>query len=43
VSASSRKVVTIVHHPNTKFYVLAQPPSPKSPSTWPLILASHSL
>lgn len=43
VSPFQRKSVTIVHHPNRKFYVLADPPNPKTPSLWPTILASHSL
>lgn len=42
VSPSKRKTVTIVHHPKSKFWVIATPPNPKNP-VWPDILAAHSL
>ena len=43
VSPSRQRTVTIVHHPHRKFYVLAHPPNPKTPTVWPTVLASHSL
>jgi len=42
VTPSKRKSVTIVHHPNSRFWVIASPPDPKNP-VWPDILASFSL
>jgi hypothetical protein len=36
------KRVTIVLHPNSRFWVLPHPPSPQNP-IWPTVLASHSL
>ena len=43
VSPVRQKTVTIVHHPQRKFYVLAHPPDPKTPDRWPTVLAAHSL
>lgn len=43
VGPSRRKSVTIVHHPDHKFFVLEHKPDPKNPFLWPPILASHSL
>ena len=42
VAASALKLVTIVLHPGSRFWVLPHPPEPKNP-VWPIVLASHSL
>lgn len=42
VSSCSLKNVTIVLHPDLRFWVLPHPPSPNHP-LWPPVLASHSL
>ncbi|HWL51305.1 MAG TPA: hypothetical protein VNQ90_02650 [Chthoniobacteraceae bacterium] len=39
ISPSDRKSVTIVHHPNRKFWVLDHPPT----DVWPFILGAFSL
>ncbi len=39
ISATKRKSVTIVHHPNTKFWVLEHPPK----DVWPFVLGAFSL
>jgi len=39
ISATKRKFVTIVHHPNTKFWVLEHPPK----DAWPSVLGAFSL
>jgi hypothetical protein len=43
VSPARQRTVTIVHHPHRKFYVLAHPPNPKTPTLWPTVLAAHAL
>jgi transposase len=42
VTPSKRKSVTIVHHPERRFWVIASPPQKNHP-VWPDILASYSL
>lgn len=42
VAATPQKNVTIVHHPERKFWVIPHPPKKNAP-IWPTILASHSL
>jgi hypothetical protein len=42
VAASTKKSVTIVHHPNSCFWVLAQAVDLRNP-IWPTVLAKHSL
>jgi hypothetical protein len=42
VTPTKRKSVTIVHHPQSRFWVIASPPTPQNP-VWPDILASHTL
>ncbi len=39
ISATKRKSVTIVHHPNTKFWVLEHPPK----DVWPSVLGAFTL
>jgi hypothetical protein len=39
ISATKRKSVTIVHHPDAKFWVLEQPPK----DVWPSVLGAFSL
>jgi len=39
IAATSRKSVTIVHHPNQKFWVVEQPPK----RVWPCVLTAFSL
>jgi len=39
ISATKRKIVTIVHHPNTKFWVLEHPPK----GVWPSVLGAFGL
>jgi hypothetical protein len=42
VSPTQRKIVTIVHHPAQRFWVIAHPPTYPNPA-WPDILASYTL
>jgi len=42
VAASGKKTVTIVHHLNQRFWVIAHAPNPKRP-VWPEVLAKHTL
>ena len=39
ISPTQRKVVTIVHHPGLKFWVLEHPPT----EVWPNVLGAFSL
>lgn len=42
ISPTARKVVTIVHHPGQRFWVIPHRPDPHHP-IWPQILAAHTL
>ena len=42
VTPVPRKTVTLVHHPERRFWVIPEPPDPKNP-IWPDILAHHQL
>jgi hypothetical protein len=42
VSATARKTVTIIHHPQSQFWVVPQPPKPPQ-NRWPDILGKFSL
>jgi hypothetical protein len=42
VTPVPNKIVTIVHHPGQRFWVIPQPPDPAHP-VWPDILAQHQL
>jgi hypothetical protein len=39
ISDTKRKSVTIVHHPNSKFWVVEHPPK----VVWPTVLGAYSL
>jgi hypothetical protein len=39
ISATKRKTVTIVHHPNAKFWVIEVPPK----TVWPTVLGAFTL
>jgi hypothetical protein len=42
ISATTRKSVTIIHHPHSQFWVVSQPPKPPQ-NRWPDILGKFSL
>jgi len=42
ISATARKTVTIIHHPNSQFWVVSQPPKPPQ-NRWPDILGKFTL
>jgi len=42
ISATARKTVTIIHHPQRQFWIVAQPPQPPQ-NRWPDILGKFSL
>lgn len=42
VSPTARKIVTIVHHPCQRFWVIPHLPNPNNP-VWPNVLASYTL
>lgn len=42
ITPTSRKIVTLIHHPNQRFWVVPHPPTPRKP-TWPDVLAHFTL
>ena len=42
ISATTRHAVTLIHHPQTQFWVVSQPPKPPQ-NRWPEILGKYSL
>jgi hypothetical protein len=42
VTPTQRKIVTLIHHPNQRFWVVPHRPNPKNP-VWPEVLACHTL
>jgi hypothetical protein len=42
IAPTKRKVVTVVHHPAKRFWIVPNPPEPKNP-VWPNILAAYTL
>jgi hypothetical protein len=42
VTPVPNKVVTVVHHPGQRFWVIPQMPDPANP-VWPDVLAHHQL
>jgi hypothetical protein len=42
VTPVPNKIVTVVHHPGQRFWVIPQPRDP-APPVWPAVLAHHQL
>jgi len=42
ISATARHTVTLIHHPQTQFWVVSQPPKPPQ-NRWPEIVGKYSL